>query len=73
MLGLLYKSYTKGVGRNLRTDFRKYTQEVLLAQFSLYVHKSGLKPDSFHFISKIPNCYSYNQIHNTQLCISDVI
>ena len=26
-------------------------QEVLLAQFSLYVHKGGLKPDSFHFIS----------------------
>ena len=25
-------------------------QEVLLAQFSLYVHKSGLKPDSFHFL-----------------------
>ena len=25
------------------------TQEVLLAQFSLYVHKGGLKPDSFHF------------------------
>ena len=24
--------------------------EVLLAQFSLYVHKGGLKPDSFHFI-----------------------
>ena len=23
-------------------------QEVLLAQFSLYVHKGGLKPDSFH-------------------------
>ena len=23
--------------------------DVLLAQFSLYVHKSGLKPDSFHF------------------------
>ena len=23
----------------------------LLAQFSLYVHKGGLKPDSFHFIS----------------------
>ena len=23
---------------------------VLLAQFSLYVHKGGLKPDSFHFI-----------------------
>ena len=28
-------------------------QEVLLAQFSLYVHKGGLKPDSFHFISYV--------------------
>ena len=27
-----------------------YPQEVLLAQFSLYVHKGGLKPDSFHSI-----------------------
>ena len=27
-----------------------HPQEVLLAQFSLYVHKSGLNPDSFHFI-----------------------
>ena len=25
-----------------------HPQEVLLAQFSLYVHKDGLKPDSFH-------------------------
>ena len=24
-------------------------EEVLLAQFSLYVHKGGLKPDTFHF------------------------
>ena len=28
-----------------------HPQEVLLAQFILYVHKSGLKPDSFHLIS----------------------
>ena len=28
----------------------RHPQEVLLAQFSLYVHKGGLKPDSFHFI-----------------------
>ena len=28
-------------------------QEVLLAQFSLYVHKGGLKPDSFHFIIRV--------------------
>ena len=25
-------------------------REFLLAQFILYVHKGGLKPDSFHFI-----------------------
>ena len=30
--------------------FSSHPQEVLLAQFSLYVHKGGLKPDSFHFI-----------------------
>ena len=29
-----------------------HPQEVLLAQFSLYVHKGGLKPDSFHFLPK---------------------
>ena len=28
-----------------------HPQEVLLTQFSLYVHKGGLKPDSFHFIT----------------------
>ena len=28
-----------------------YAQEVLLVQFSLYVHKGGLKPHSFHFMS----------------------
>ena len=26
-----------------------HPQEVILAQFSLYDHKGGLKPDSFHF------------------------
>ena len=28
-----------------------HPQKVLLAQFSLYVHKGGLKPDSFHFLA----------------------
>ena len=28
-----------------------HPQEVLLAQFSLYVHEGGLKPNSIHFIS----------------------
>ena len=27
-----------------------HPQEVLLAQFSLYVHKGGLKPDSFYLL-----------------------
>ena len=27
-----------------------HPQEVLLAQFILYVHKGGLKPDLFHFL-----------------------
>ena len=29
-----------------------HPQEVLLAQFSLYVHKGGVKPDSFHFFQR---------------------
>ena len=32
----------------LRTVSSHHPQEVLLAQFSLYVHKGGLKLDSFH-------------------------
>ena len=28
-----------------------HPEEVLLAPFSLYVHKGGLKPHSFHFLS----------------------
>ena len=30
-------------------DSYHHPQEGILAQFSLYVHKSGLKPDLFHF------------------------
>ena len=33
-----------------RTVSSHHPQEILLAQFSLYVHKGGLKPDSFHFL-----------------------
>ena len=38
------------VWRAVSSHSSHHPQEVLLAQFSLYVHKSGLKPDSFHFI-----------------------
>ena len=37
------------VWRTVSSQSSHHPQEVLLAQFSLYVHKSGLKPDLFHF------------------------
>ena len=39
------------VWRTVSSHSSHHPQEVLLAQFSLYVYKGGLKPDSFHFIS----------------------
>ena len=41
------------VWRTVSSQSYHHPQEVLLAQFSLYVHKGGLKPDSFHFIVPI--------------------
>ena len=37
------------VWRTVSSQSSHHPQEVLLAQFSLYVHKGGLKPDSFHY------------------------
>ena len=39
------------VWRTVSSQSSHHPQEVLLAQFSLYVHKGGLKPDSFHLIA----------------------
>ena len=39
------------VWRTVSSQSSHHPQEVLLAQFSLYVHKGGLKPDSFHLSS----------------------
>ena len=36
------------VWRTVSSQSSHHPQEVLLAQFSLYVHKGGLKPDSFY-------------------------
>ena len=36
------------VWRTVSSQSSHHPQEVLLAQFSLYMHKGGLKPDSFH-------------------------
>ena len=39
------------VWRTVSSQSSHHPQAVLLALFSLYVHKGSLKPDSFHFIS----------------------
>ena len=46
------------VWRTVSSQSSHHPQEVLLAQFSLYVPKGGLKPDSFHFICPLQaaNC-----------------
>ena len=41
------------VWRTVSSQSSLHPQEVLLAQFSLYVHKGGLKADSFHFICQV--------------------
>ena len=38
------------VWRTVSSQSFHHPQEVHLAQFSLYVHKGGLKPDSFHLM-----------------------
>ena len=38
------------VWRTVSSQSSHHPEEVLLAQFSRYVHKGGLKPDSFHFV-----------------------
>ena len=40
------------VWRTVASHSSHHPQEVLLAQFSLYVHKGGLKPDSFHLFPR---------------------
>ena len=38
------------VWRTVSSPSSHHPQEVILAQFSIYVHKGGLKPDSLHFL-----------------------
>ena len=62
------------VWRTVSSQSSHHPQEVLLAQFSLYVHKGGLKPDSFHFSdrqgSNFTNPVSGGQCHLLHLIIS---
>ena len=41
-------NFESSVWRTVSSQSSHHPQEVLPAQFSLYVHKGGLKPDSFH-------------------------
>ena len=50
-------NFESGVWRTVSSQSSHHPQEVLLAQFSLYVHKSGLKPDSFHVIKQTMHNY----------------
>ena len=49
-------NFESRVWRTVSSQSSHHPQEVLLAQFSLYVHKGGLKPDSFHFIYSDNHC-----------------
>ena len=53
------------VWRTVSSQSSHHPQEVLLAQFSLYVHKGGLKPDSFHFIYFTVNTVILNAFRHT--------
>ena len=48
----LDSNFESCVWRTVSSQSSHHPQEVLLAQFSLYVHKGGLKPDSFHLFLK---------------------
>ena len=48
------------VWRAVSSHLSHHPQEVPLAKFSLYVHKSGLKPDSFHFFFSVTSFFFCN-------------
>ena len=52
-LCVLFLNFESCVWRTVSSQSSHHPQEVLLAQFSLYLPKGGLKPDSFYFISYI--------------------
>ena len=55
------------VWRTVSSQSSHHPQEVLLAQFSLYVHKGGLKPDSFHFFTATHN---FKSVENTHISLT---
>ena len=60
-------NFGSSVWRTVSSQSSHHPQEVLLAQFSLYVHKGGLKPDSFHFICMIANLSTSHEEADTKM------
>ena len=56
------------VWRTVSSQSSHQPQEVLLAQFSRYVYKGGLKPDSFHFIT-ITNLLMDITVIRSSVCV----
>ena len=57
------------VWRTVSSQLSHHPQEVLLAQFSLYVHKGGLKPDSFHFIFVVLEFHYMSNDLTSDICL----
>ena len=61
------------VWRTVSSQSSHHPQEVPLAQFSLYVHKGGLKPDSFHLYMSLFTsilkymCYTWYTVKTIQI------
>ena len=60
------------VWRTVSSQSSHHPQEVLLARFSLYVHKGGLKPDSFHFWLKTPYITKIYNVKETLMQLFNV-
>ena len=67
VLGLRPPGLEFFVWRTVSSHSSHHPQVVLLAQFSLYVHKGGLKPHSFHFI------YYYQMTSVLSSSLNDII
>ena len=56
------------VWRTVSSQSSHHSQEVLLAQFSLYVHNGGLKPDSFPFSTPNSSISNYTAKKTYSIC-----
>ena len=58
------------VWRTVSSHSFHHPQEVILAQFSLYVHKGSLKPDSFHFF--VADIIAETLLTNISTTVADI-